>query len=329
MCTGLLLKTKDGEHLFGRNMDIEFSFNQQVGVIPRSFTYASTVNNEKFITKYAIIGMMTLMAGHPMLADGMNEKGLACAGLNFPGYSYLSDESKEGAHNIPCHDFMLWMLGQFQSVKELKEELKNLNLMNKPFGPNIPEATLHWMVTDKTGECIVIENTKEKLSIFDNTVGVLTNSPTFDWHLTNLRQYMGLSSEQVISTKWDREELSPLGVGVGAVGMPGDETPASRFIRAAFLRHFLMLNEIEHVDIGEFYHILNNVAMTSGAVRTPEKKSDLTQYSSCMSLEKGIYYYNTYKNNQINAINMHNEDLDGNEIKVYPYSEELQINYVN
>ncbi|EOU1660801.1 choloylglycine hydrolase [Clostridium perfringens] len=329
MCTGLALETKDGLHLFGRNMDIEYSFNQSIIFIPRNFKCVNKSNKKELTTKYAVLGMGTIFDDYPTFADGMNEKGLGCAGLNFPVYVSYSKEDIEGKTNIPVYNFLLWVLVNFSSVEEVKEALKNANIVDIPISENIPNTTLHWMISDITGKSIVVEQTKEKLNVFDNNIGVLTNSPTFDWHVANLNQYVGLRYNQVPEFKLGDQSLTALGQGTGLVGLPGDFTPASRFIRVAFLRDAMIKNDKDSIDLIEFFHILNNVAMVRGSTRTVEEKSDLTQYTSCMCLEKGIYYYNTYENNQINAIDMNKENLDGNEIKTYKYNKTLSINHVN
>ncbi|MEO2597587.1 choloylglycine hydrolase, partial [Clostridium perfringens] len=323
MCTGLALETKDGLHLFGRNMDIEYSFNQSIIFIPRNFKCVNKSNKKELTTKYAVLGMGTIFDDYPTFADGMNEKGLGCAGLNFPVYVSYSKEDIEGKTNIPVYNFLLWVLANFSSVEEVKEALKNANIVDIPISENIPNTTLHWMISDITGKSIVVEQTKEKLNVFDNNIGVLTNSPTFDWHVANLNQYVGLRYNQVPEFKLGDQSLTALGQGTGLVGLPGDFTPASRFIRVAFLRDAMIKNDKDSIDLIEFFHILNNVAMVRGSTRTVEEKSDLTQYTSCMCLEKGIYYYNTYENNQINAIDMNKENLDGNEIKTYKYNKTL------
>ena len=329
LCTGLALETKDGLHLFGRNMDIEYSFNQSIIFIPRNFKCVNKSNKKELTTKYAVLGMGTIFDDYPTFADGMNEKGLGCAGLNFPVYVSYSKEDIEGKTNIPVYNFLLWVLANFSSVEEVKEALKNANIVDIPISENIPNTTLHWMISDITGKSIVVEQTKEKLNVFDNNIGVLTNSPTFDWHVANLNQYVGLRYNQVPEFKLGDQSLTALGQGTGLVGLPGDFTPASRFIRVAFLRDAMIKNDKDSIDLIEFFHILNNVAMVRGSTRTVEEKSDLTQYTSCMCLEKGIYYYNTYENNQINAIDMNKENLDGNEIKTYKYNKTLSINHVN
>ncbi|WP_300261440.1 choloylglycine hydrolase [Clostridium sp.] len=329
MCTALTLETKEGLHLFGRNLDLEYLFNQSIIFIPRNFKCVDKSNNRELITKYAVLGMGAIFDNYPTFADGLNEKGLGCAGLNFPFYASYSKENIEGKTNIPVYDFLLWVLANFSSVEEVKEALKNANIVDIPINEHVPNTTLHWMISDSEGKSIVVEQTKEKLNVFDNNVGVLTNSPTFDWQLENLNQYVGLRYNQVPGLKLLDQSLNAFGEGTGLLGLPGDFTPASRFLRAVFLRDAMMKNDKDSIEISDFYHILNNVAMVKGAIRTLEEKSDVTQYTSCMCLEKGIYYYNTYENNQINAIDMKKENLDGNEIKIYKYNETLNINYVN
>lgn len=329
MCTALTLTTKDGNHLFGRNMDLEYSFNQAVQLVPRNFSYKNVATNEIEKTKYAMIGMGTLIDEHPMFAEALNEKGLTCAGLNFPIYSHWEDDVIEGKVNIPPFDVIPWILGNFETIEQLKPALENLNLVNAPINESTPLPTLHWIVSDKSGACIVIEKTKEKLNVYDNKVGVLTNSPTFDWHMTNINQYMGLQSTQPNDIKWHDQQLVPQGQGLGLIGLPGDFSPASRFVRIAYLRSNTVLSDDEFSAISEFFHMLNNVAMVRGSVVTPQGKNDITQYTSCMCQEKGIYYYNTYNNNQINVIDMNKEDLNSDKIKTFDYKDTLSFNHQN
>ncbi|MBP1890773.1 choloylglycine hydrolase [Clostridium moniliforme] len=331
MCTGLTLETKDGLHLFGRNMDIEYSFNQSIIFIPRNFTCINSVSKKELTTKHAILAMGTIFNNYPTLADGMNEKGLACAGLNFPQNAYFPKERSKDKENIPVYNFILWVLANFSNIQDLKKALTNVKLVDETIDENIPNSTLHWMATDITGKSIVIEQTKEEgLRVFDNNVGVLTNSPEFPWHITNLRQYIGMINYDIVpSYELSDENLIALGQGNGLIGLPGDFTPAARFIRTSVFRDAVMKNDKDKIDIIEFFHILNNVAMVKGAVRLPSSKSDVTQYTSCMNLEKGIYYYNTYENSQINAIDMNKENLDGKEMKMFKYNTTLNINFEN
>lgn len=329
MCTALTMKSKDGLHFFGRNMDIEYSFNQAPHLIPRNFKYINVIDNKEYQTKYAILGMGMSMDNHPMLAEGFNEKGLGCSGLNFPGYAHYEQEAVEGKINMGSFDFMFYILANFETVEELKAVVNDINLIHRSFKEPLQVVPLHWIVTDVNGECIVIEKTIEGMKVYDNKIGVLTNSPTFDYQITNLNQYLGLSSKNPANTSWDKLDLKPLGQGVGMLGIPGDYSPSSRFVKTAFTKAQITQNDDEISTVNAFFHTLDTVAMVSGSVVTPDNKDDITLYSSCMCQETGIYYYKTYYNNQINAIDMNKENLDATEMKVFKYHNDQAINYQN
>ena len=328
MCTALTLRTKDGYNLFGRNMDLAYSFNQSVTLLPRNYEYRDRVTNKNKKTNYAILGMASIIDDFPAFADGFNEKGLGCAGLNFPGYAYFEKEIVPGKNNLAPYDLMLWILSNFETVDEVIEELKNIELVAVPINDKTPIATLHWIVADKNGKSIVIEKTSEAFTIYDNPLGVLTNSPTFDWHMTNLNEYMKITPYQPESTVWVAKELNPLGVGLGTKGLPGGMSGVDRFVRIAYLKSRCLEAENLLTGISQFFRMLNNVAMPRGAVIN-DNLDDITIYTSCMCLEKGIYYYNTYNNIGVCSVDMHKEDLDSKTIKRFDYIEELQITQNN
>ena len=325
MCTALSMKIKDGNYLFGRNMDLEYNFNQSVHLVPRKFSYKNVVTNETENTKYAIVGMATTIDNHPMFADAMNEKGLACAGLNFPEYAYYEEEPVEGKTNLAPHDIILWTLGNFETVKEAKKAFENVEIVGKTINEQTQLATLHWMISDNNGDSIVIEKTKEGLKVYDNNLSVLTNSPTFEWHSTNVRQYIRCTAKYPNNATWDKDELTPLSRGYGGWGLPGDFSTSSRFVRIAFLR--AMVNEVESgiKGVRDFFHM----AVPNYAVLTEEDIYDITQYASCMCLDSGVYYYNTYNNTRINIVDMNKENLDGSEIKTFTYLDEMDVNHQN
>lgn len=329
MCTALSIKTTNGISFFGRNMDLEYNFNQSVLVIPRNYEYENKVTNKMVKGKYAIIGMGCVIENHAAMADGMNEKGLACAGLNFPGYAYYEKEAVEGKENIAPYDLILWILFNHETVEEVKEAIKNLELVGVPLNEHYPLPTLHWIISDKSGKSIVVEKTKDKFAVYDNYIGVLANNPTFDWHLTNLNEYINLTEKQPKETKWCDQIIKPLGVGIGTKGIPGDFASVSRFVRMAFIKSRMPKVDDDKSAISQFFHMLDYVAMVKGGVMTEEGVEDITIYSCCMNQEKGIYYYKNYDNNRINAIDMNKEDLSGNEIKVFTYLIDQDINYQN
>ena len=328
MCTALTLKTKDGYSLFGRNMDLSYSFNQAVTLLPRNYEYRDRVTGNMKKTKFAIIGMASVIDDYPAFADAMNEKGLGCAGLNFPGYCYLEKDRVEGKNNLAPYDFIIWVLSNFETVDEVLKEIGNIELVAVPINEKTPLPTLHWIIADKYGKSIVIEKTKEGLKVHENPIGVMTNSPTFDWHLTNLNEYMKTTPIQPEPIKWKDKKLEPLGVGLGTNGLPGGCSGVDRFVRIAYLKSKFSVSEDLLSGISQFFHMLNNVAMPRGAVIS-EGSDDITLYSSCMCQQKGIYYYSTYNNNGVSAVDMNKEDLDGNEIKRFEYLDKLNIIYQN
>ena len=329
MCTGLSIKSNEGHNFFGRNMDLAYNFNQSVLVIPRNYINKSIVTGENFLCKYAIIGMGTIIDNHLAMADGMNEKGLGCAGLNFDGYACFAEKPVEGKDNITPYDFIYWVLANHETVEEVKEAIKGIELVSIPINEKTPVSMLHFMICDKSGKAIVVERTKEGIAVYDNPVGVMTNNPKFDWHLTNLNEYLYINPNHPKETMWSDEKLGALGIGAGTLGMPGDFSSVSRFVRIAYIRAHMPELKDDEAAITQFFNMLDYVKMVKGGVRTQDGLEDLTTYTACMDQQKGIYYYRNYYNNRINAVDMHKEDLDGNEIKKFPYVMKQDFNYQN
>lgn len=329
MCTALTLKTKQCEVLFGRNLDYVVNINQSVHLIPRKYKWRNGVTDRDEYVKYAILGMGTLVNTYPYLIDGFNENGLGCAALYFPRYASYNKNLKEDKINLSPYDVMLWILGNFKTVEEVFIAFKDVNIVNVPGLSNDIPNEYHWIVTDRSGKSIVIEKTKKKLRIYEDNIGILTNSPTFDWQITNLNQYIPLTPNQPSDVCWSGQKLTPLGQGLGAIGMPGDNTPPSRFVRIAFTKTFLPTPKNEITGVNEFFNALNVTFEVKGSLVTSDGLYETSLYTSCMNLQKRIYYYNTYDNNRINAVIMRNEDLDSKKIIKYPYENSLDINYQN
>lgn len=324
MCTCIELKNQD--FYFGRNLDLEYNFGEKVVITPRNYKFKLRNKNE-FMTKYAIIGMATVLNEYPLYADAANEKGLCAAGLYFPGNAVYNKEKNENI-NIASFELIPWILGNFSEISELRKELEILNITDEKFNENMPSAQLHWMISDRNN-CIVLEQTEEGLKIYDNQYGVLTNNPPFSYHKINMSNYMNLTSnfpENRISNKID---LEIYGQGIGMMGLPGDVTPASRFIRATFNKFNSAECITEDESVSQFFHILDSVSMIKGTVITKENKLDMTTYSSCINASKGIYYFKTYYNNQINAVRLNNNTIDSNNLEIYELPVKQSINYLN
>lgn len=320
MCTAITYHTKD--HYFGRNMDYEFSYKEMVTVTPRKypFVYRKVAEQKEH---YAMIGMAYNVNDYPLYYDATNEYGVSMAGLNFPGNA-VYHEMKEGVDNITPFEFIPWILGQCKNIVEVKELLGHLNLVDISFSVELPLSPLHWIIADK--ECsITVESVAEGLRVYENPVGVLTNNPPFDYHMYNLSNYMNLSKEAASNRLSDKVELTAYSRGMGAMGLPGDLSSASRFVKVAFTKLNALSGDSEQESVSQFFHILGSVEQQRGCVHMGNEMYEITLYSSCCNVDKGIYYYITYDNRRINGVDMHKENLDGEKPIAYPLRKEQEI----
>jgi penicillin V acylase-like amidase (Ntn superfamily) len=324
MCTALAYKTKD--FYFGRTLDYESSYGEEIVITPRQYPFAFR-NGAKRNEHYALIGMAHVAGGYPLYYEAVNEKGLGMAGLNFVGNACYGKE-KEGKDNIASFELIPWILGQCSTVKEVRELLEKINVTNLAFHESFPVSPLHWLIADEK-ETITVEAVEEGLFVYDNPVGVLTNNPPFPQQMFQLNNYMHLSPKQPKNLFSERLKLQTYSRGMGALGLPGDLSSASRFVRAAFTKLNAIATQKEEDSVGQFFHIMGTVEQSKGCCEVNEGAYEYTIYTSCCNASKGIYYYTTYFNHQINAVDMHEEDLDGKKVVVYPVLQEETIHYQN
>ena len=313
MCTAVTYQTKD--FYFGRTLDYEHSFAEEVTITPRQFPFAfrhHSVNADH----YAIIGMACVMENYPLYFDAVNEKGLGMAGLNFVGNAHYNPPIA-GRDNVASFEFIPWILSQCASVAEAKRLLERINITNETFAENLPASQLHWIIADKY-EAITVESTADGLHIYENPVGVLTNNPSFDQQMFRLNDYMYLSPRSPENRFSDKLNLQHYSRGMGALGLPGDLSSQSRFVRAAFTKMNSRSAETERESVSQFFHILGTVSQTRGCCMVSEGEYEITLYTSCCNADKGIYYYTTYDNHQISAVAMHRERLDDAKLIRYP-----------
>lgn len=324
MCTAITYRTRD--HYFGRNLDLEYGYQESVTVTPRNYPFRFR-KVSPLPTHYAMIGMATNVDGYPLYYEATNEKGLSMAGLNFPKLAhYLPEQS--GKDNITPFEFIPWILGRCADVPQAKSALEKLNLVDIPFSAKLPLSPLHWIIADRNS-AITVEPAADGLRIYDNPIGVLTNNPPFDFHLYNLRNYMHVSRDPAENRFSGQYELTPYSNGMGGMGLPGDLSSASRFVRAAFVKLNAISRDSEEESVGQFFHLLDSVAMPRGCVRMRGEEYEITRYSSCCNTDRGIYYYTTYGNRQIRAVDMHRVDLDGTVPFSYELSDEQQFQFQN
>ena len=324
MCTAVTYKTEC--FYFGRTLDNDFSYNEQVAVTPRNF--ALEFRNGRVIENhYAIIGVAYIVDDYPLYYDAVNEKGLCMAGLNFVGNAHYFQPA-DGQDNVAQFEFIPWVLSQCENVKQAKEMLCRINITGEAFSKDLPASQLHWIIADKE-QAITVESVEEGLKIYDNSVGVLTNNPSFPMQMFNLNNYMGLSPMPPRNTFAPDIKLDVYSRGMGAIGLPGDLSSQSRFVRAAFTKLNSVSDSDEKSSVGQFFHILGSVEQTRGCCALENGGYEITVYTSCCNADKGIYYYTTYNNRQITAVDMHRTDLDSNELIMYPLVDEEQIVYIN
>lgn len=324
MCTAATYKTKD--FYFGRTLDYEFSYGDEVTITPRNYPFP--FRSESVIkSHYAMIGMAFVAESYPLYYDAVNEKGLGMAGLNFVGNAYYR-EAEQGKDNVAQFEFIPWILSQCATVKEAKKLLEKINLTNVPFSKELPLAQLHWIIADRD-EAITVESVKEGIRVYPNPVGVLTNNPPFDEQMFQLNNYMHLSPKSPENHFSDRLSLSVYSRGMGALGLPGDLSSQSRFVRVAFTKMNSVSGDSEPESVSQFFHILGSVDQQRGCCDVGDGKFEITLYTSCCNADKGIYYYTTYNNHQITAVNMHKEHLDGTDPVRYPLIQDEQIKMQN
>lgn len=324
MCTSITLYTKD--HYFGRNLDLDMTYGESVTITPRNFLFKFQKVPD-IQSHFSLIGMAIVVDNYPLYFDATNEKGLSMAGLNFPENACFFPE-KAGKDNVSPYEFIPWILSQCKSVKEAKGLLAKINLVNINFSDELPLSPLHWMISDQL-QSIVVESTKDGLNVYDNPAGVLTNNPVFDYHMFNLNNYRHLSPKVSDNTFSKSLDLNVYSRGMGGIGLPGDLSSTSRFVKAAFTRLNSVSGKSEPESVGQFFHILKSVEQQKGLCEAENGEYEFTIYSSCCNMDKGIYYYTTYENSQITAVDMQKEDLDGTVLTAYPLVKEQQIRFIN
>lgn len=301
MCTALTLETKD--FYFGRNLDYEFSYGEAVVPTKRG-TPLVLRRAGHLTTRYAFLGMAHTADGIPLYYDGVNESGLCIAGLNFVGNAfYFAPEEADGRLVLAPFEFIPTLLGTCASVKEARDALTHMTLANISFSEVYPPSPLHFLIADKDN-CITVEPMREGLRIYDNPIGVLTNNPPFPMQLLNLSNYAALSRKQPVPTFAPGFEPTLYSRGMGGMGLPGDVSSMSRFVRAAFVKMNSVSGSGENESVHRFFHLLGAVEQVRGICEVAPGQFEFTIYSSCMNASKGIYYYTTYDDRRIRSVSL-------------------------
>lgn len=320
MCTALTYKTND--FYFGRTLDYEHGFSEEVTVTPRNFPLHFR-HLPPLMKHHAIIGMAKVAQGYPLYFDAVNERGLAMAGLNFMGNAVYQKPAPR-QQNVAQFEFIPWILAQCDCVAQARQLLAQVQVTDTPFSADLPPAQLHWLLADRQ-EAVTVEAVAEGLRIYDNPVGALTNNPPFSFQMFQLNNLMGLSRQSIENRFSPSLTLQAYSRGMGAMGLPGDWSSQSRFLRTAFLKMNSEPEETEAESVSQFFHMMDSAAQPKGCCQLEDGSFETTIYTSCCNADRGIYYYTTYENRQITAVELRREDLDGSALVRYPLRRSQQI----
>ncbi len=334
-CTGITIKPKDGSIIFARTLEFAVDLQSNVIVVPRGKEYVGTAPGDKpglhWKTKYGIVG--TNAFDLPVTVDGLNEKGLYVGLFYFPGFAKYPDVKAENfGKTLAPWELGVFLLGTCSDVKEAVAAVKNVyvgNVVQKDMGLVPP---VHFIVTDASGTSMVLEPVDGELKVHANPLGVMSNSPTFDWHMTNLSNYVTMSAKNVEQIDLAGKEIKGLGQGSGMLGLPGDFTPPSRFVRAvAFSKSALPVEKAKD-GVLQAFHLLNQFDIPKGSARSVEhgkEVADYTLWTTAADLKNLRYYFRTYDNSRIRMVDLKAVDLDAKEIKTIPMKGEEQIEDVS
>lgn len=291
MCTSLSLPTPDGYKLFGRTLDLDTHFGERVILTPKGYPFCFGGGYPQ-THHYAMLGMAAEAEGYPLYAEAMNEAGLCIAGLRFAGNAAYADRPETGWLNLAPWELIPYLLCNYTTVSEVRAALGEIRVVNRPVSSNLPVAPLHWHIADRDpahGE-LVVEITRGGMTVYDNPVGVLTNNPPFPYQLARLEEYEHLSPMGGRASL-DHPDCCCASLGTGAVGLPGDYSSSSRFVRAALLRRWAVEYGGACDPITQFFGILGAVSPVAGSVLTEEGKAHRTLYTCCMDGREGMYRY--------------------------------------
>lgn len=311
MCTALSFRREN--FCFCRNLDYFYDFGEEIVTIPRHYKMRFS-NGEDISTHYAIIGMAKLKDGYPLLFDGCNEKGLCIAALNFEGYAHFNRRAVH-KNNLRQYEIIPYILSRCKDTDEAKEILNDLNVTDEGFDDNTPPSPLHYFIADKD-KSIVFEFTKNGGHIYEDPFDILTNNPPFEYHRHNMANYMHISSETNISEFGYMCHLSPYSNGMGGIGLPGDFSSPSRFVRGAFVLKSAKSYNENKKNINQCFHILSSVEQPYGCVKAADGYMS-TLYSSVIDTENLIYYCKKYDSPTLFSAKLWEENMEGDEVLRY------------
>lgn len=301
MCTAI----RFGKRYFGRTLDFERGYGEEIVIVKRGALRLLDAEN-----RYAIMGVGVVKSRRPLYFDGVNEWGLCGAALNFPTLAVYCDKCEVGTA-ISSSQLISFALGFCRSVSEVREMLEKICISDEGADENTPPTPLHWIFADGR-EAITVESVKEGLRVYDNPIGVLTNAPDFNYHMTRLADFAALQAENP-----DRcfTHSPPYSRGMGAIGLPGDFSSSSRFVRAAFIKENMKVAEGEEGDVSRIFSAIAPLEVPPGCVLNDEGEAVVTRYTAVIDMENPTYYLTTSACRTIRSISL--SDIDESVGKIY------------
>ncbi|MVB09570.1 putative protein YxeI [Caprobacter fermentans] len=300
MCTAITFQSKQGVNFFGRTMDFSYPIEPKTYIIPKNYVWHNVLNGNMYSDSYSFIAIGQESDEMLGFFDGVNERGFASAVLYFPGYAkYQEKVTKEQKEPVAALDFLHYILGKCGSIDELDGLLRQISLFGVPDPITQSVAPLHWIATDRSGKSVVIESTEQGIKLYRNPIGVLTNSPDFPWHMTNLRNYMTAAPRQEEEVFWGEVPLRPFGQAGGTVPLPGGDTSPERFVRTAYQKTHVEIPSGDTEAVITCFHLMENVTIPRGVVETAKGDCDDTKYTAFINTKTCEYFFRTYDNSEI------------------------------
>jgi choloylglycine hydrolase len=326
-CTGITISASDSTIVCARTMEFAINLESSIIVVPRDYQYQGTAPGLKpgkiWTTKYSTIGANIMSVD--CLIEGLNEKGLGMGGFFHSGYAdYQPVSDNDFSNTIGSWEVVSYILSNFSTTEEAVEGLKEIKVANVKrieMGNNI--VPLHYKIQDASGRCVVIEYLKGKMYVYENTIGVITNNPTFDWQLLNLSNYINLSPINKAQNDIGQCIIHQMGQGTGLLGLPGDFTPSSRFIRAVFLSQCALKPATADEAVNTAFHVLNSFDIIKGLVidtTNSDNPYEQTQWTSAYDLKNLRFFMRTYDNPKIKMVELKKADLSSGKVIMYDMS---------
>lgn len=300
--------------ILGRTLDLEYSYGESVVITPRLFQLRF-LHLPPCPAHQAIVGVAYVHGGYPLYYDAMNESGLVAAALSFPE-SARYRHKRRGFYNLSSAELIPWLLCRCESLSEALSLLTRVNITSDPFSPELPTTPLHWIIADKE-RSVILETTSAGLRIHDAPVGVLSNSPPLEYQMTHLASYMRADSSPPANTLCPTVTLGHYSRGMGGLGLPGDFSSPSRFVKAVFAKSHTIHPKDSIGQISRFFHLMDTVSQPSGCSLSEDGRPIYTVYTACADLLSLKYYFTTYSCRQIRSVSLMGAPLESDRLIRY------------